>query len=146
MDKELALQPIFLLGKSQETKGEINRKSGLINSALHGIVWVLITFVWGEEMEVIWGGPQPSSISKKSILGQNHSIEVLGYIVSISGSSEYVKTGCYELSWFAYSTGTAIIVIKIIILLILKTLKLSKTLNVHCGMHSWLYLNNTITW
>lgn len=94
----MALQPIFLLGKSQETKGEINRKSGLINSALHGIAWFLITFVQEEEMETLGGGPQPSSISKKTILRQNHSIEVLGCIVSISGSSDYVKTGCYELS------------------------------------------------
>lgn len=73
-------------------------------------------------MEIIWGGPQPSSISKKIILGHNHSIEVSGCIVNISGSSVNVKTGCYELSWFAYSTGTAIIVIKIIILLCLKAL------------------------
>lgn len=94
----MALQPIVLLGKSQETKGEINRKSGLINSALHGIAWFLITFVQEEEMETPGGGPQPSSISKKTILRQNHSIEVLGCIVSISGSSDYVKTGCYELS------------------------------------------------
>lgn len=49
----MALQPIFLLGKSHETKGEINRKSGLISSALHEIAWVLITFVWGKEMEII---------------------------------------------------------------------------------------------
>lgn len=129
MEKGLALQPIFLLGKSHYTKGEINRKSGLFSSALHGIAWVLITFVWGEEMEIVWGDPQPSSISKKIILGHNHSIGVLGCIVSISRSSVNVKTGCYELPWFAYSTGTDIIVIKIIIILNLKTLKLSRTLN-----------------
>lgn len=68
-------------------------------------------------MEIIRGGPQPSSISKKIILGHNHGIEVVGCIVSISESSEYVKTGCYLVSWFAYSTGTAIIIIKIIILI-----------------------------
>lgn len=54
METGLALQPIFLLGKSRETKGEINRKSGPINSALHGIALFLITFLWGEKMEVIW--------------------------------------------------------------------------------------------
>lgn len=74
----LALQPIFLLSKSWETKGEINRKSVLINSALHGIAWFLIIFVWGEEIELIWWGPPPSSISKKIILGQKLSIEASG--------------------------------------------------------------------
>lgn len=43
-----------------------------------------------------------------------------------------MKTGCYEHSCFAYSIGTAIIIIKIIILLSLKALKQSKALNVHC--------------
>lgn len=60
--------------------------------ALYGIACFLIRFVWGEKNGVVQWSLQPPSIAKKIITGQKPSIEDLGCIASLSGSSEYVKT------------------------------------------------------